>query len=143
MAHFAKLNNNNEVIDITKVNNVVITDINGVEQESLGINFLHSTYNDTSTIWKKTSFNTKQGKYYNQDGTEGDLSKAFRKNYASIGGIYDPIRDAFINYKPFNSWTLNETTCDWEPPIPYPNPSNGNLYQWNESTQAWDIAISA
>jgi len=143
MAHFAKLNSENIVIDIHKVNNQVIIDQNGMEQESLGIQFLNDIFKDNTVVWKKTSFNTKQGKYYNQDGSEGDISKAFRKNYASIGGIYDPIRDAFINYKPFNSWTLNETTCDWEPPIPYPNPSNGNLYQWNESTQTWDIAISA
>lgn len=139
MAHFAKLNNNNEVIDIIKVNNPVITDINGVEQENLGIQFLNDIFKDNTIIWKKTSFNTKFGKYYNQDGSEGDISKAFRKNYAGIGFTYDQTRDAFIPPKPFNSWTLNETTCDWEPPIPYPNPSNGNLYQWNESTQNWDI----
>jgi hypothetical protein len=143
MATFAKLNNNNEVIDIIKVNNPVITDTNGVEQENLGIQFLNDIFKDNTVIWKKTSFNTKQGKYYNQDGSEGDISKAFRKNSARIGGIYDPIRDAFISLKPFNSWILNETTCDWESPIPYPNPSNGNLYQWNESTQTWDIAIPA
>jgi len=139
MAHFAKLNNNNEVIDIIKVNNDVITDINGVEQENLGIQFLNDIFKDNTVVWKKTSFNTKLGKYYNQDGSEGDISKAFRKNYAGIGFTYDQTRDAFIPPKPFNSWTLNETTCDWEPPIPYPNPSNGNLYQWNESTQNWDI----
>ena len=139
MATFAKLNNENEVIDIVKVSNDVITDNNGIEQEILGINFLHSTYNDTSVIWKKTSVNTKLGKYYNVDLTEGDQSKAFRKNYAIIGGIYDPIRDAFMLKKPYDSWTLNETTCGWEAPITYPNPSNGNLYEWNESTKTWDI----
>jgi hypothetical protein len=137
MATFAKLNSKGIVLDIIKVNNNIITDENGIEQESVGIQFLNNTFRDSTIIWKKTSVNTYGGKYYNQDDTEGDLSKAFRKNYAIIGGIYDYSRDAFIAIKPFDSWLLNETTCLWEAPIPYPNPSNGILYSWNEDTKTW------
>jgi len=141
MATFAKLNSESIVLDIIKVNNNIITDENGIEQESIGIQFLNNTFKDSTVIWKKTSINTHGGKYYNQDGSEGDISKAFRKNYASIGGEYDSSRDAFIAIKPFDSWLLNETTCLWEAPIPYPNPSNGVFYSWNEASQTWDIAL--
>jgi hypothetical protein len=60
----------------------------------------------------------------------------FRKNYAGIGFTYDPTRDAFIPPKPFNSWTLDENTCNWEAPIAYP--TDGKLYSWNEDDQTWD-----
>ena len=65
----------------------------------------------------------------------GDQSKAFRKNYAFIGGTYDPVRDAFISPKCFDSWILNEQTCQWEAPVPYPD--DGNIYYWNEETLSW------
>ena len=61
----------------------------------------------------------------------------FRKNYATIGGTYDPERDAFIPPRLFESWTLNEDTCNWEPPTPYPNDSEN--YKWNETTQQWEL----
>ena len=61
----------------------------------------------------------------------------FRKNFAGIGYTYDSIRDAFIPPKPYNSWILNESTCNWDPPVPYPN--NGQLYIWNEETLSWDL----
>ena len=63
----------------------------------------------------------------------------FRKNFAGIGFKYDRIRDAFIAPKPYPSWVLNEETCRWEAPVPYP--SDGKLYDWDETTQAW-ILIS-
>ena len=50
---------------------------------------------------------------------------------------YDEERDAFIPARPYLSWTLNETTCDWEPPVAMP--TDGNKYQWNEETQQWDL----
>lgn len=59
-----------------------------------------------------------------------------RKNYAGIGMVYDSVRDAFIPEKPFPSWTLNETTCDWDPPIAMPD--DGKYYKWNEDTGAWE-----
>jgi len=79
-------------------------------------------------MWKRTSYNTTGGVHSN-GGTP------FRKNYAGIGYTYDEIRDAFIPPKPFESWILNEYTCLWESPIPYPNETE--FYYWDESTISW------
>jgi len=57
-----------------------------------------------------------------------------RKNYAGVGYSYDEVRDAFIPPKPFDSWTLNEETCNWEAPTPYPD--DGQVYSWDE-TEGW------
>jgi len=129
MASFAKLNSNNIVITVEAVVNEVIKDLNGVEQEQLGIDFLNQLYN-TNDNWKQTSYNT-HGGIHNNGGTP------FRKNHAGIGYTYDEIRNAFIPPKPFNSWILNETTCIWESPVVYP--TDGNRYIWNESTLSWDL----
>jgi len=87
----------------------------------------------------RTSYNTAAGIYYDpQTGQPAeDQSKAFRKNYAGIGYTYDPIRDAFIPPKPHNSWILNEDTCCWDPPIPYP--TDGNKYIWYEDLTKWIV----
>jgi hypothetical protein len=60
-----------------------------------------------------------------------------RKNYAGTGFTYDKIKDAFIPPKPYPSWTLNEETCLWDSPVPYPN--DGEMYTWNEQTQTWEL----
>ena len=65
-----------------------------------------------------------------------DQSEAFRKNYAGVGFTYDETRDAFIPPQPYPSWTLNELSCLWESPIPYPN--DEQIYNWNEETQTWE-----
>jgi hypothetical protein len=127
MAYFAKLNSNNIVEKIISVNNAVITDINGIEQEQLGVDFINKLYN-TNDIWKQTSYNTSKGIHL-----LGGVP--FRKNYAGIGDIYDEQRDAFISAKPFNSWILNENTCDWEAPVP--RPDQYKIYNWNEETLNW------
>jgi hypothetical protein len=129
MAYFAKIKNN-IVIDVNCIVNEVIKDLNGVEQEQLGINFLRTFYNESDAIWKQTSFNTVGG-VHKLGGTP------FRKNYAGIGYVYDSQRDAFIAPKPFNSWILNETTCIWEAPIAYP--VDNNIYKWNEEIQNWEL----
>jgi hypothetical protein len=116
MAHFAKLDENNEVLAVHIVNNDVIT-INGSESEQAGIDFLTGLYGHS--LWKQTSYN-----------------RSFRKNYAGIGYTYDSSRDAFIPPKPFNSWILNEATCLWDAPIAYP--ADGNMYAWNEENLAWE-----
>lgn len=144
MANFAKLNTDKTVISVVVVDNVNITNSNGIEEENLGVQFLEKITG--WPLWKKTSYNTKAGKYYNQDGSEGDQTKAFRKNFAAINYIYDEIRDAFIPLKPieYNSWILNETSCTWEAPIPYPNTeTNGKKdeYTWNETNLSWDKVI--
>jgi hypothetical protein len=119
MAHFAKLNESNQVISVEVISNEVITDSEGSEQEQLGIDFL-------------TQLNG--GGWYKQTSYNGTL----RKNYAGVGFTYDSTRDAFIAPKPAPSWTLDETTCQWEAPVAYP--ADGNEYNWNEDTLAWDQA---
>jgi len=118
MAHFAKIGLNNIVTDVLVVANRDTMNSQGNEQESIGIEFLKTlTGHET---WIQTSYN-------------GNI----RKNYASIGYTYDSQRDAFIPPKPFESWVLNETTCQWNAPTPRPN--DDKKYVWNESTQAWDL----
>jgi hypothetical protein len=88
---------------------------------------------DTNQDWelyygaKRTSYNTYGGVHYN-DGT------AFRKNYAGIGDTYDAERDAFIAPQPYASWTLNEDTCLWESPVPYPEEG---MHTWDEEAGKW------
>tara|TARA_R110002060_G_scaffold15439_2_gene21534 strand:+ start:51 stop:410 length:360 start_codon:yes stop_codon:yes gene_type:complete len=114
---FAKIGLNNKVIDRVVVHNNELLDANNQPNENLGISFL--TNLTGWAIWKQ-SF---------KDGT--------RKNQAGIGYTYDENRDAFIPPKPFNSWTLNETTCQWEAPVVYP--TDGQIYNWNEETKQWDL----
>jgi hypothetical protein len=84
------------------------------------------------------SYNTHGGIHYEADNKtpSQDQSKAFRKNAAGIGYYYDSIRDAFIPPKPYTSWILNEQSCLWQSPIPYPN--DGKMYQWNEEIGNWE-----
>jgi hypothetical protein len=128
MASFAKIGLNGKVIEVLSVVNEVLYDANGIEQESIGIDFL--TKLTGWAIWKQTSYNT-HGGIHNNGGTP------LRKNFAGIGYIYDEDRDAFIPPKPYNSWVLNETTCQWESPVAIPQ--DENKYTWNESTLTWDI----
>jgi hypothetical protein len=128
MASFAKIGLNNKVIEVLSVVNEVLHDSNGVEQESIGIDFL--TKLTGYPIWVQTSYNT-HGGVHDNGGTP------LRKNHAGIGMTYDEDRDAFIHKKPFNSWVLNESTCLWESPILYPQ--DNNRYKWNESTLTWDL----
>jgi hypothetical protein len=128
MASFAKIGLNNKVIEVLSLVNEVLHDSNGIEQESIGIDFL--TKLTGYPLWKKTSYNTKGG-VHTENGTP------LRKNFAGIGYTYDEDRDAFIPPKPFNSWILNEDTCLWESPIPYPQ--DNNKYKWNEQNQSWDL----
>ena len=122
MASFAKIGNNNEVLEVLSVNNEVITDANGQEQEALGINFLTQLTGHSN--WKQCSYNNN-----------------FRKCYPGTGFTYDEVKDAFIPPKTFNSWILDENTWRWEPPIEVPTePLASNLrYFWNENIVNWDI----
>jgi hypothetical protein len=119
MAYFAKLNSENIVEQVISINNAVITDANGVEQEQLGIDFINQLYN-TNDTWKQTSYNNN-----------------IRKNYAGIGYQYDQQRDAFIAPKPYNSWILNESTCNWDAPVA--RPDDNNMYKWNEEILNWEL----
>lgn len=119
MAHFAKLDENNNVLAVHVVNNDVIT-VDGVESEQTGIDFLTGLHGHT--LWKQTSYN----------GT-------IRKNYAGIGYTYDAGRNAFIAPKPYGSWVLDEATCRWEAPVPYPTVDleDPKRYGWFEPNQQW------
>jgi len=116
MAHFALIKNN-IVQQVVVVGNADLTNSEGNEQEALGVAFCHSLFGTDGT-WIQTSYN-------------GNI----RKNFAGIGDTYDLTRDAFIAPKPYASWVLNETTCQWEAPTPYPDDDND--YEWDESTTAW------
>lgn len=121
MAHFARIKNN--IVDFV----VVGRD----EDENNEDQLAHDGW-----IYKRTSYNTRGGIYYQHDNTPSlDQSKSFRKNYAGIGYYYDEDRDAFIPPKPYDSWILNEFSCLWEPPIPYPN--DDKKYYWDESILNW------
>jgi len=120
MAHFAKLGKGNIVERVEVVSNDVAT------TEQAGVDFLNNLYNSRD-VWIQTSYN-----------------RNIRKNFACIGWSYDQTRDAFIPPKPFNSWTLNETTCLWEAPVVKPTLTqaqidSGSYYNWNEETQQWDL----
>jgi len=115
MAHFAEIGLDNTVLRVIVVNNAELLDGNGVEQESLGADFCRDLFGGT---WVQTSYN-------------GNI----RKNFAGPGCTYDSDRDAFIPPKPFASWTLDETTCRWEPPTPYPD--DGQMYSWDEDSTSW------
>ena len=119
MAHFAQLDENNVVIDVVVVGNEELLDEHGVEQESLGVAFCQNLFGD-DTNWKQTSYN-----------------KNFRKNYAGIGFTYDANRDAFIPEQPYPSWTLDEETCGWFPPIQRPQ-AEGSYYSWDEDAYQAD-----
>ena len=123
MAHFAKLGTGNIVETVEVVHNDIAT------TEQAGVDFLNNLYK-TKDVWKMTSYNTFGG-VHKLGGTP------FRKNYAGTGYHYDQARDAFIAPKPFNSWILNEDTCCWEAPVPYP--TDGQKYSWNEQNQSWTL----
>ena len=122
MAHFAKIDTNtNQVVHVSVVDNWNIVDGEGNEVEAIGIAYLESVHgSDSNYIWRQTSYNNN-----------------LRKNYAGIGMTWDEGRDAFIPQKPYNSWTLNEDTCRWDPPVPMP--TDGQMYIWNEETLSWGL----
>lgn len=102
--------------------------------------FFDTFVDSTPGQWIQTSYNTRGGVHYDPETGEpsADQSKALRKNYAGRGDTYDAQRDAFIAPKPYESWTLNETSCVWEPPVAMPTGDGG--YRWNEAEQRWDSA---
>jgi hypothetical protein len=120
MAHYAFINENNVVTEvITGVDEDIIqTDLDGLEVGGSSEAWETWYGNFRGQVCKRTSYN---GNY--------------RKNYAGIGYTYDEDRDAFISPKPFDSWLLDEDTCNWNPPVPYPN--DDKMYTWNEDTISW------
>lgn len=118
MAHFAELDESGRVVAVVKVANDAITR-NGVEDATLGVSLLSSLRGHSR--WVQTSYNGR-----------------IRKRYAAVGMTYDLARDAFIPPRPFPSWTMDEQTCNWMPPVPRPN---DGTYRWDESGAKW-VSVS-
>jgi len=112
MSHFAKIDNNN-----------IVTSVLVSDQD-----FINSGVVGDSSLWVQTSYNTHGGVHSNGE-------TPLRKNYAGIGYTYDLERDAFYSPQPYPSWTLNNTTCQWESPTPFPN--DDKFYNWDEDTLTW------
>lgn len=111
-----------------KVVDGIVTQVIVAEPE-----FFERFIDTTPGEWIQTSYNTRGGINYRLGG------QALRKNYAGVGYTYDKERDAFIPPKPYPSWILNEQTCLWEPPIPYPE--DGKRYMWNEENLNWEEIV--
>ena len=116
MAHFAKLDENNQVTEVVAVNNDVLQNLPFPDSEPIGVAFLQSLFGPG--IWKQTSYNNN-----------------FRGNYAGLSMTYDTENDIFIRPKPFPSWVLNKQTASWNAPVSKPD---GKSYTWNEETLSWD-----
>ena len=114
MSHFAEVDSTNTVL------RVIVA-----EQD-----FINSGAVGDPAHWIQTSYNTHSG-VHALGGTP------LRKNYAGIGYTYDSIRNAFISPEPFASWVLNETTANWEAPVPMP--TDGKMYRWDEATVSWAL----
>ena len=125
MSHFAKIDENNIVIQVIVAEQEYIDTLPDSEKEK----------------YIQTSYNTHGGKHYKPNSLirEEDDGTPLRKNYAGIGSTYDSGRDAFIPPKPYSSWKLNEETCLWKAPIPEPDPKGDHV--WNEITKSWDALV--
>jgi hypothetical protein len=128
MASFAKIGLNNKVIEVLSVVNNVLHDSNGIEQESIGIDFL--TKLTGYPVWVQTSYNT--------HGNQHPNNTPLRGNFAGIGYTYDATNEVFYAPKPYPSWILNESTWLWEAPIAMPT---DGMYIWNEELGNWSEVI--
>jgi len=140
MAHFAKLGSNSKVIQVLTLDNKDMLNADGVEDETVGQQYLERHNNWPAQMWIQTSYNTRSGKH-----SSGDDSKALRGNYAGIGAIWDEDNNIFYAKKPYPSWVLNTTDAQWHSPIgDAPDDLTdeekvaGTQYVWNEDTKAWD-----
>ena len=146
MAHFAKLGANSKVIQVLTLDNKDMLNADGVEDESVGQQYLELHNNWPAQMWIQTSYNTSQNTH-----NSGDNSKAFRGNYAGIGYIWDEDNQIFWPKKPYASWVKDTTTATWKSPIgdapaltdeqQSQNEAGTNLwvYDWNEDGQSWDL----
>jgi len=146
MAHFAKLGSNSKVIQVLTLNNGDMLNADGVEDESVGQQYLERHNNWPAQMWIQTSYNTSGGTH-----NSGDNSKALRGNYAGIGYIWDEDNNLFYGKKPYASWVLNTTTATWHSPIgdapaltaeQIADTSNRYSYDWNEDGQSWDLVTT-
>jgi len=138
MAHFAKLGSNSKVIQVLTLNNGDMLNADGVEDETVGQQYLERHNNWPAQMWIQTSYNTSAG-------THKDGGTALRGNYAGIGHIWDEDNNIFYGKKPYASWVLNTTTASWHSPIgdapddlTDEEKAARTHYVWNEGTGAWD-----
>ena len=138
MAHFAKLGSNSKVIQVLTLDNKDMLNGDGVEDETVGQQYLERHNNWPAQMWIQTSYNT-------SGGTHKDGGTPLRGNYAGIGYIWDEDNNLFYPKKPYASWVLNTTTASWHSPIgDAPNDltdeekAANTHYVWNEGTGAWD-----
>ena len=133
MAHYAFLNEDNIVVEV----------IAGKDEGEDGVDWEQHYANYRGKICKRTSYNTRGGVHYTDGQPSADQSKAFRKNYAGLGYMYDAIRDAFIPPRPYASWVLDEQTCLWNAPVAMPADAGTGeppkRYQWDEVTTQWKL----
>jgi len=149
MAHFAKLGANSKVISVLTLNNGDMLNADGVEDESVGQQYLEQHNNWPAQMWIQTSYNTSQNKH-----SSGDNSKAFRGNYAGIGMIWDEDDQIFWHKKPHASWVKNNSEARWQSPIgdapeltaeqTSQNEADTHRwgYNWNEANTTWDLTDS-
>lgn len=134
MAHFAKINSSNIVEQVYVVNDSECLDGEGNESEAVGVAFLEGLFG--AGTYLQTSYNTWSGKHWDADGNE-DSGTPLRKNYASVGDIWDATNEGFHEPQPFNSWTLDTNSLQWEAPIPFPK-NDGTQYYWDEDAYQAD-----
>ena len=151
MAHFAKIGMNGKVIGVLTCGNGDMLNADGVEDESVGQQYLERHNNWPAQMWIQTSYNTRGGKHYTNGTESADQSKAFRGNYAGIGYTWDEDDQIFWPKKPYASWVKNTTTASWNSPIgdapalteeqESQNIAGTNKwrYVWNEENQSWDL----
>ena len=138
MAHFAKIGMNGKVIGVLTMGNKDMLNASGVEDETVGQQWLERHNNWPAPMWIQTSYNTSAGTH-KLGGTP------FRGNYAGIGYIWDEDNNIFYGKKPYPSWVLNTTTATWHSPIgdapddlTDEEKAARTCYVWNEGTGAWD-----
>jgi hypothetical protein len=124
MAHFAQLDKNNNVINISVISNVDIDNLPFPESEPVGIALCQSIYG-LDTIWKQTSYNNN-----------------FRRQYAIVGGTYYAPLDVFVGQKPYSSWVFQTSDATWQAPIPQPTAPTNYLSVWNEQYMEWDFVLN-
>jgi hypothetical protein len=149
MAHFAKLGMNGKVISVLTLNNGDMLNADGVEDESVGQQYLERHNNWPAQMWIQTSYNT-----INNTHSSGDNSKAFRGNYAGIGYTWDEDNNIFWPKTPYASWVKDTATASWKSPIgdapaltaeqESQNTADTHRwhYAWNEDNQSWDLTDS-
>lgn len=152
MAHFAKIDENNIVVDLKVINDSDVL-ANGGERSTQAEQWVSDNFGGGT--WKQVSFNTKHNKYYNSETGElhSNQTKAYRMNYPGVGSHYIPSLDGFTaGRKPYDSWTVKQDICTWQPPVAFPtvtttgttlqtsegvNYEQPYVYDWDEDNQRW------